>query len=228
MSNIFAKLFEVEPRAWITLAIILVLSFIGLFYLSKKNTSVSYDSSAKTKKLVYGGICISIAFVLSYIRLFQLPQGGSITPASMFPLVLYSIVFGPVAGIIAGIAYGLLQLIQDMYAVNIVQLLLDYPLAFGCIGLAGLAPKHIKNTYLRVGLATTLGVFGRCVMHTISGVIFFADYAPEGVSPIVYSSVYNGTFLLVELIITLVLAFILINTPVYSTLMRSAKPALNQ
>lgn len=171
-----------------------------------------------TKKIVYGGICISIAFILSYIKIFNLPQGGSITLASMFPLVLYAMMFGPVAGIVAGAAYGILQLIQDMWVLNIMQLLLDYPLAFGSIGLAGLAPKSIKNLSVRTIIALTVAFISRCIMHVISGAVFFAHYAPEGMNPWVYSIGYNGSFLLGELIITLALALLLVNTPAYSYL----------
>ena len=223
--SIFSKLLDVEPRAWISLAIIVLISLIGLFTVSK-NTKPS-SSTLRTKKLVYGGICISIAFVLSYIRILHLPQGGSITPASMLPLVLYSMVFGPVAGIIAGIAYGFLQLIQDMWVVNIAQLLLDYPLAFGCIGLAGLAPTSIKNLYLRTSFAIVIAFVGRGIMHVVSGALFFGEYAPEGVSPFAYSLGYNGTFILGELIITLALALVLIKTPAYSNLKKAATASFN-
>lgn len=225
MSEVFSKLFDVEPRAWIALGVIIVLSILGLIYLSRKKEHLS--STAHTKKIVYGGICISISFVLSYIRIFHLPQGGSITLASMFPLVLYSMIFGPVAGIVAGIAYGILQLIQDMYVVNIAQFLLDYPLAFGFLGLAGIAPRAIKNMYLRTALAVTIALLGRGAMHVISGWLFFADYAPEGMNSFIYSLGYNGTVILGELVITLVLAMILVSTPVYSTLKKGAVPSFN-
>lgn len=225
MSEIFSKLLDVEPRAWITLVIIIALSAAGLILLSKNKKQTS--ATLRTKKLVYGGICISISFVLSYIRILHLPQGGSITLASMFPLVLYSMVFGPVAGIVAGIAYGFLQLIQDMWVVNLAQLLLDYPLAFGCIGLAGIAPKAIKNIQLRTAVAIIIALMGRGIMHIISGTLFFADYAPEGMSPFIYSLGYNGAVIGGELVITLVLAMILVSTPIYSTLKKGAMPSFN-
>lgn len=225
MSEIFGKLLDVEPRAWITLAIIFVLSLVGLFYLSKNSKEVS--STLRTKKIVYGGICISIAFVLSYIRILHLPQGGSITLASMLPLVLYSMIFGPVSGIIAGIAYGFLQFIQDMWVVNIVQLLLDYPLAFACLGLAGLAPTAIKNLYVRTSLAIIIAFVGRGFMHVLSGALFFGEYAPEGVSPFAYSLGYNGTVILGELVITLILALVLIKTPAYGNLKKAATASFN-
>lgn len=224
MSEIFSKLFDVEPRAWITVAIIAILSIIGLVYLSRSKSNPS-SSTLRTKKLVYGGICISIAFILSYIKLFQLPQGGSITPASMFPLVLYSMIFGPVAGIVAGASYGLLQLIQDMWVINIAQLLLDYPLAFACIGLSGFAPAAIKNIYIRTSIAIVIGFFGRGFMHIVSGTLFFAEYAPEGMNPFIYSLTYNGSMILGELIIALTIAMILVGTPVYGTLKKLATPS---
>lgn len=224
MSEIFSKLLDVEPRAWITLAVILVLSIIGLILLSTKEKT---SSTVQTKKLVYGGICISISFILSYIRIFHLPQGGSITLASMFPLVLYSMIFGPVAGIVAGIAYGFLQLIQDMWVVNIAQLLLDYPLAFGCLGLAGIVPKAIKNLHIRTAFSVTLALLGRGFMHVVSGTLFFASSAPEGMHPLLYSLGYNGTIILGELVITLILAMILVSTPIYSTLKKGAIPSFN-
>lgn len=225
MSEIFSKLFDVEPRAWIALGVIIILSTLGFVYLSREKEQIS--STAHTKKIVYGGICISISFVLSYIRIFHLPQGGSVTLASMFPLVLYSMIFGPVAGIVAGFAYGMLQLIQDMWVVNIAQLLLDYPLAFGCIGIAGIAPKAIKNVQLRTFLAVTIALLGRGAMHVISGWLFFSDYAPEGMHPFIYSLGYNGTVILGELVITLVLAMLLVNTPIYTTLKKGAVPSFN-
>lgn len=227
MSEIFSKLFEVEPRAWYTLLAILTLSILGFIYLKLNHHQQISSNTLYTKKVVYGGISISIAFVLSYIRIFHLPQGGSITPASMFPLVLYSIIFGPVAGIIAGVAYGLLQLIQDMWVVNIAQLLLDYPLAFGCIGLAGLAPNAIKNVSFRTSFAIIIAFLGRGLMHTISGTIFFGEYAPEGVSPLIYSIGYNGSYIITEMIITLILALILVNTPIYSYFKKAAIPSFN-
>ena len=136
-------------------------------------------------------------------------------------------IFGPVAGIVAGFAYGMLQLIQDMWVVNIAQLLLDYPLAFGCIGIAGIAPKAIKNVQLRTFLAVTVALLGRGAMHVISGWLFFADYAPEGMNPFIYSLGYNGTVILGELVITLVLAMLLVNTPIYTTLKKGAVPSFN-
>lgn len=220
MSNIFAKLTEVSPTVWGIIAIILVFSLIGLALVSRKKEQT--HSTLMTKKLVYGGMCIALSFVLSYIRLYKMPQGGSITLASMFPMVLYAMVFGPIAGIVAGVAYGVLQLIQDAFILNWAQLLFDYPLAYGCLGLAGIAPSFIKNIKLRTSFAVTIALLGRGLMHFLSGIIFFADSAPEGMSPIIYSLGYNASYIIPELIITLILSITLITTPIYSTFKKSA------
>ncbi|NLM47343.1 MAG: energy-coupled thiamine transporter ThiT, partial [Epulopiscium sp.] len=105
---------------------VVTIILIGLFVINlhkKKNLSV--------KAITYSGIAIALATILSYIRLFQLPQGGSITPFSMLFIVLVGYWFGPFEGIIAGITHGTLQLLIDGYVVHPAQLLLDYPLAFG-------------------------------------------------------------------------------------------------
>ncbi len=218
MSNIFAKLGEVSLVSWSIIFIIAVLSIIVLLVVSKKDTHS--NSTITTKTIVYGGMCVALSFILSYIRLYKMPQGGSITLASMFPIILYSLVFGPVPGIIAGIAYGFMQFIQEPSMVHWAQLFLDYPLAFACLGLAGFAPKLSKNIHVGTTIGIIISVLGRGIMHVISGVIFFAEYAGEQ-SPLIYSIVYNASFLVPELIITLILALIIISTPVYSQLKRS-------
>ena len=152
LSDILAKLGEISPLVWLIIAVLLG-SIVGLIILKSRSNHIPVSSKLRTKQLVYGGMCIAISFVLSYIRLYKMPYGGSITLASMFPIILYSMIFGPVAGIIAGIAYGFLQLIQDAWVLNWAQLLFDYPLAFACLGLAGIAPKAIKNIQVRVCIA---------------------------------------------------------------------------
>lgn len=218
MFNIFAKLSEVRLVSWSIILVIAIISVITLFILSRKNTSSS--STITTKTIVYGGMCVALSFILSYIRLYKMPQGGSITLASMFPIILYAIVFGPVCGIIAGTAYGFMQFIQEPSMVHWAQLFLDYPLAFACLGLAGFAPKFSKNIQVGTTIGIIIAVLGRGIMHIVSGVIFFAEYAGDQ-SPFIYSLVYNISYLIPEFIITLILALIIISTPVYSQLKRS-------
>ncbi len=222
LSDILAKLGKISPLVWLIIAIILVGSVVGLIILKSRSNHVSTSSTLRTKQLVYGGMCIALSFVLSYIRLYEMPYGGSITLASMFPIILYSMIFGPVAGIIAGIAYGFLQLIQGAWVLNWAQLLFDYPLAYACLGLAGIAPKAIKNIQARICIGIPIAILGRGFMHFISGIVFFADSAPEGMNPIYYSFIYNASYLVPEAIITLILALILVSTPIYKTMRKAA------
>ncbi|WP_054739323.1 energy-coupled thiamine transporter ThiT [Cellulosilyticum ruminicola] len=224
LSDILAKLSEISPLVWLIIAVLLVGSLfgVGVLIIKPKSSYKKASSRLHTKQLVYGGMCIAIAFVLSYIRLYKMPYGGSITLASMFPIILYAIIFGPIPGIIAGVAYGFLQLIQDAWVLNWAQLLFDYPLAYGCLGLAGMAPRFIKSIQVRLCLAIPIAILGRGLMHFISGVVFFADYAPEGMNPIYYSFIYNALYIVPEAIITLILALVLVSTPIYSAMRKAA------
>ena len=154
-----------------------------------------------TKKLVYSALGIALALVTSYIKLWEMPMGGSVTLLSMLFVCLIGYWFGLKYGLITGIAFGLLQFIIDPYMLSIPQVILDYPLAFGALGLSGLFCN--KKFGLQIGYV--IGVVGRFVCSTLSGVIFFADYAPEGMNPWVYSTIYQGSYLGVELVLTLII-----------------------
>ena len=154
-----------------------------------------------TKKLVYSALGIALALVTSYIKLWEMPMGGSVTLLSMLFVCLIGYWFGLKYGLITGIAFGLLQFIIEPYMLSIPQVILDYPLAFGALGLSGLFCN--KKFGLQIGYV--IGVFGRFVCSTLSGVIFFADYAPEGMNPWVYSIAYQGSYIGAELVLTLII-----------------------
>ena len=193
------KLGKMTGRQW-GFAIGALVVMVGLLvYLAKRPQK---QGKTDVRALTYGALCMAMSFVLSYIKLWSMPLGGSVTLASMLPLLWYSNKFGVKNGLIAGAAYGLLQLIQKPEIYHWVQVLLDYPLAFMMLGLAG----SVKN----LQLGSIIGVAGRWVCHILSGAIFFAEWVPEGWSNAwVYSAAYNGAYLLVDLIICLVLSFIL-------------------
>lgn len=153
-----------------------------------------------TKRLVYSALGIAIALVTSYIKLWEMPMDGSVTLLSMFFICLIGYWFGAGYGIITGVAFGLLQFILNPYMVSIPQVLLDYPLAFGALGLAG----FFRNGKYGMQLGYIIGVIGRFIFSTLSGVIFFADYAPEGMNPWIYSMSYQGAYLGAEMVLTLV------------------------
>jgi thiamine transporter len=146
-------------------------------------------------------VFVALATVLSYIKIFSLPQGGSVTAGSMVPILWLAIRRGPKIGLFAATLYGFVQLI-DPFIVHPAQLLLDYPLAFGALGLAGFFQK-------RPFLGVNIGIIGRFLAHFVSGFIFFSTYAPEGTSPIIYSAVYNGGYLLAELVISVYIIYLL-------------------
>lgn len=130
-----------------------------------------------------------------------MPLGGSVTPMSMLFICLIGYWYGPAAGVLTGMAHGMLQLILNPMIYSIPQLLIDYPLAFGALGLSGFFWKA-KNGLLK---GYILGVVGRFVFAFLSGVLFFADYAPEGMNPVVYSILYNGGYIFAEAALTIVI-----------------------
>ena len=158
------------------------------------------------RMIANAALCLALAFVLSYIKLFDLPQGGAVTAASLLPIIAFAYSYGLAPGLVVGVAYGLLQMIQDPWIVSPVQAILDYPLAFACIALAAVARKLPDSWGWLAGIA--LGGVGRFVCHVLSGVVFFAEYAEgTGMSPMVYSVAYNS-FVFVDLAIcAVVMAF---------------------
>ena len=142
---------------------------------------------------------IALGTLLSEIKIIDFPWGGSATLLSMFVICLPGYFFGLGAGLMAAIAYGVLQLLINPYVLFPMQLVLDYPLAFGALGLSGLfagAKRGLIKGYLT-------GILGRYVFVTLSGWIFFAEYAWEGWPVLPYSLVYNGIYIFAEGAITI-------------------------
>ncbi len=143
-------------------------------------------------------LMLGLAIILHQVRLYHMPQGGSITLGGMVPLLLLAYRYGPGVGALGGFLFGLINMIQDPYILHPVQVLFDYPLPYMAMGLAGLFPQRILP-------GTALAFFTRLICHVISGVVFFASFAPAGQSPLVYSLVFNGTYLVPEFIICTVI-----------------------
>lgn len=155
--------------------------------------------------LVETAVLVALAVVLTRFTLFRMPQGGSVTFGGMIPILLVGLRHGPRWGVMAGVVLGLIDLILGGYVVHPAQMLLDYPIAYGALGLAGLARG--KNPTL-AGAMSALAVLGRFVAHVLAGVIFFAEYAGDQ-NVWLYSAVYNGSFLLPELLISAVILALL-------------------
>ncbi|MBO5776920.1 MAG: energy-coupled thiamine transporter ThiT [Clostridia bacterium] len=156
----------------ISAVIVMAILAVAVIFSGKKETN-------NTRALVYGAVAIALATALSYARLFRMPQGGSITPASVLPLMIYSMMFGTRRGVLVCLIYGTLQALQDPYILHPMQFLLDYPLAYGLMGISGFLAekklfknKHIVNFILGGIVAVAL----RYACHVCSGVFAFADY----------------------------------------------------
>ena len=169
--------------------------------MSNSDHAAAVSSFAATKKLVFSAMGIALAFITSYLKLWNMPMGGSVTLLSMLFISLIGYWFGARYGIATGAAFGLLQFLINPYILSIPQVILDYPLAFGALGLSGFFRNHKYG--LRLGYIA--GVLGRFVFSTLSGVVFFASYAPEGMNPWAYSIAYQGSYLGTEAVLTLVI-----------------------
>lgn len=154
-----------------------------------------------TKQLAFCAMALALGTVLSNLKLFSFPWGGSVTLLSMLVICLPGYFYGPGAGILTAVAYGILQLIVDPYVLSPLQLIVDYLLAFGALGLSGLFCRS-KGGLIKGYLTAVLG---RYVFAVLSGCIFFASYAWEGWGALTYSLVYNGFYLFAEAAITLII-----------------------
>lgn len=177
-------------------ALLLALIAAAVLLRPKKERTVR----TATKQLVFSGVAMALAIVASEIKFARLPFGGSVTLFSMLFIVLIGYWYGAKAGLLTGFAYGLLQFILDPVFYSPWQLLVDYPLAFGSLGLSGFFSK--KRHGLLIGYLA--GVFGRYFFVFLSGVIFFASYAPTQtpLGIVIYSLGYNGSYILPEAMVT--------------------------
>ena len=168
-----------------------------------KNQNQPRTYFISTRILAEIAIFVALATALSFIIIFQLPEGGAVTLGSMVPIIWLALRRGPKIGLFAGAVYGLVQLVVMPQIYYLPQVLLDYPLAFGCLGLAGFFQKR----WTLVGVVVS--IMGRFIMHLVSGALYFASFAPAGMNPWVYSALYNGSYLLPELVISMFLILLL-------------------
>ncbi len=167
------------------------------------------------RALTEGAIFVALAQVLSYLKLWEMPWGGSVVLA-MVPIVLYAVRWGIVPGLLAGFVFGILQFVFDGgFAIGWQSIIGDYLLAFTAIGLAGLVKKE-KNGAIYTG--TVIGGLARFLVHYVVGATIWAEYMPEEFfgmamkSPWFYSLLYNIAYMGPNIIITLVI-FLILNKP---------------
>lgn len=186
--------------AAIVILLLAAMLFARNYARRQKESSNTKSGKLTIKQLVFCAMAVALGTVLSYIKVFHFPYGGSITLLSMLVICLPGYFFGLGAGLMTALAYGVLQLLIDPYVVYPLQLVMDYLLAFGALGLSGLF-SNAKNGLLK---GYIVGVLGRYVFVVLSGYIFFAEYAWEGWAVLPYSMVYNGIYIFAEAAVTVI------------------------
>ena len=207
VDQLVEKFGESSLTSWIAVAVLAVLG-IAFFLITKSGKKWN------ARMLCAASLSIALSFVLSCLRLFRMPTHGAVTPGSMLPIMLFSLVYGVGPGMLTGIAYGVLQYIQDPSFLNVWQFLLDYLIAFGALGLAGIG-KGKKESWIYI--AIPIAVLGRAVSAILAGIMWANEYFDYGLtignmefsSPVLYSMVYNGVYLIPETVICLLLAFLI-------------------
>lgn len=177
-----------------------VLFIVALFFAGKK----SGKKKMSTKQLVFCAMAMALAFVTSYMKIFKLPWGGSVTLCSMLFIVLVGNWYGVQTGILVGLSYGLLQFIQEPYVLSFFQVCCDYVLAFAALGVAGFFAKS-KNGLLEGYIAAVLA---RGAFHSLGGYLYWMDYMPDNFPQSlksIYPIAYNYSFLLAEAVMTVVI-----------------------
>lgn len=199
--------------------LVAAIALIALFF--GKGEKKGFDS----KSVSYAAVCVAMSFALSYLRLWKMPQGGSITAASLLPLMVYSYMFGVRKGVFAGLIYGILQAVQDPWIIHPAQFLLDYPVAFAAIGASGMFARLKKLDRLPQVQFVLGGVVAsvlRFLSHLFSGVFAFSEYATLD-NVWAYSALYNS-FVFVDIAIVLVVGAIVFSSPSFIKQARRFRP----
>lgn len=164
--------------------VIIIISLVILFMYAKDINKKKFA----TKEIVMIAMFSAISFILYMIQFIRYPQGGGITLFSMLPTMLLAILYGREAGLTGGLIFGLLKLLNGAYVVHPAQFLLDYILSNMALGLAGEFGREKKSDMFKGCLfASSLSV----LISIISGVVYFGQYAPEGMNIVLYSCIYN-------------------------------------
>ena len=182
-----------QPTSLFTLLAVLVFIF---GYLQMRRIHFT------TSMLINVALMLALTIVLHQLRIFHMPQGGSVTLGAMVPLLFLTYRYGAGIGCLAGFVYGMINLMQDAFIVHPLQVLFDYPLPYMALAIAAAVPG-------RIYLGAVLAFAARFLCHYISGVVFFGSYAPPDTSPYLYSLVFNATYLVPEAVICLLLLRIL-------------------
>ena len=178
-----------------------IVLFLAAAYFAGKHSA---KKKLSTKQLVFCAAAMALAFITSYIKpVGVMPWGGSVTLCSMLFIVLVANWYGVGTGIFVGLAYGILQFIQEPYVLSFFQVCCDYILAFAALGVAGFFARK-KHGLLKGYIAAVLA---RGVFHTLGGYLYWMDYMPDNFPQSlksIYPIAYNYSYLLAEAVLTIV------------------------
>lgn len=190
----------------LTALLVAVICALALLCDKKQQSDVSAITNA--------AICVAMSFALSYVKFFSMPQGGSVTFASMLPIAIYSYKYGTRRGVLAGVVYGLLQFVQSPQFYQPMQVIVDYPIAFATIGLVAVGKKlpfAKNNVVLQFALGATISLVLRYIAHCISGYFVFSSWMMEGYTPLTWALVYN-LYVIADLAVLLVAGVFVLST----------------
>ena len=210
----------------LSIAIVLI-GVIAVVLVAKKQGKKAPTS---TRELTFGAVCIATAFALSFFG-YGLPQGGTITPASVLPIMLYCHYFGIRKGAIVCLAFTLLQFMQNPYLMTPFQVILDYFIPYLSLIFVAVIPfnrnkysmlvkenKNLISSHLGIFIGGAIYAVVRYTSHVLSGAIFFAEYAWDGWGAWPYSLVYN-LFTIIDAVIALLVGFALLSNKAFNAFM---------
>ncbi len=166
----------------------------------------------KIRRLAESAVMLALATVLSEFAVFKLPYGGSVTLFSQVPMVALSYRYGMKWGAFSGMVMGVIQMLFGLgnfsyvsgVAAYLILIFADYVIAFGCLGLGGMFKNKVKNPALSLALGGGVVSVIRFLCHFISGVTIWGDYSGGAMSAVWYSITYNASYMLPELVITII------------------------
>jgi thiamine transporter len=193
------------------------------------------QSDSKTHILVESAILVAVASVLSiFPKLEFLPYGGSITICSMLPIILISYRRGPKWGFLSAFVFAIIQLLTGLHSIaglslitTVLAIILDYIIAFTVLGFGGVFRNKFKKRGPELVLGTVLATILRFLVHIISGIVVWGEYADNlfaggilesltgGKLIFVYSLLYNATYMVPEIIITTIVALLISKFALY-------------
>lgn len=179
---------------------ILLLAAIVVFLCSKNSST----KKMTTQQLVTCAVALALAYVTSYIKIFKLPFGGSVTLFSMLFIALIGYWYGFKVGILTGLVYGIFQFLQEPYVLSLFQVCCDYILAFGAMGVAGFFSKSKKHGLIKAYIAAILA---RGAFHALGGYLYWMDYMPDNFPKFLsalYPIIYNYSYILLEGVLTII------------------------